>query len=294
MFRNAEYVIALKKIMQIRGMATLQDYKDAFQRLDEDNSGYIELAEVETLLNNVYKDRTVPEFEVSAFMKFFDKNKDGKISWEEFERGLGTVFVQRSQAISNLHLLTGSVDEGDSLEDDDDNHDEFAALEPEVSGVIEIELQDGKVVEVDAKEYVQNLKNECRMLKETLQRRNKANEEPNSRRNNNGPTAGASADDFGSISSYITSRQGDVKGLTEGISPEIVETMKMLVDYVLEGGDTGSKGTGYSKNNSNIPKEEILLEIPGSALQQLALWQLILGYRLRESEAKGDYLRLLD
>jgi hypothetical protein len=35
------------------------------------------------------------------------------------------------------------------------------------------------------------------------------------------------------------------------------------------------------------------MEIPGSALQQLALWQLVLGYRLREEEARGDYVKLL-
>jgi len=29
-------------------------------------------------------------------------------------------------------------------------------------------------------------------------------------------------------------------------------------------------------------------------LQQLALWQLVLGYKLREAEAKGDYLKLLE
>jgi hypothetical protein len=61
--------------------------------------------------------------------------------------------------------------------------------------------------------------------------------------------------------------------------------MKMLIDFVLEGGDSG-KG-------KNVPKEKLEMEIPGSALQQLALWQLILGYRLREAEAKGDYLKLL-
>ena len=36
------------------------------------------------------------------------------------------------------------------------------------------------------------------------------------------------------------------------------------------------------------------MEIPGAALQQLALWQLVLGYKLREAEAKGEYMRLLD
>lgn len=36
------------------------------------------------------------------------------------------------------------------------------------------------------------------------------------------------------------------------------------------------------------------MELPGSALQQLALWQLVLGYRLQEEGAKGDYVKLLN
>ena len=96
----------------------------------------------------------------------------------------------------------------------------------------------------------------------------------------------AAMDDYGGIANYIASQQGDVKALTQGISPEIVETMKMLINFVLEGGDSG-KGR-------DVPKDKMEMEIPGSALQQLALWQLVLGYRLREAEAKGDYLKLLE
>ena len=91
------------------------------------------------------------------------------------------------------------------------------------------------------------------------------------------------------ISRYIASRQGDVKALTDGISPEIVETMKRLVDFVLEGGDSAKGPQGLS----DTEKAEMEMEIPGSALQQLALWQLVLGYRLREEEASGEYKRLL-
>ena len=91
------------------------------------------------------------------------------------------------------------------------------------------------------------------------------------------------------ISRYIASRGGDVKALTEGISPEVVETMKRLVDFVLEGGDSGKGPKGLSDEE----KAEMEMEIPGSALQQLALWQLVLGYRLREEEASGEYKRLL-
>ena len=94
------------------------------------------------------------------------------------------------------------------------------------------------------------------------------------------------AEDYGGIARYIASRQGDIKALTEGIQPEIVETMKMLVDFVLEGGGNAAR--------KNVPKDQIEMELPGAALQQLALWQLVLGYRLREAEATGEYLKLLE
>ena len=159
------------------------------------------------------------------------------------------------------------------------------------TGTVEIEMEDGKVVEVEAKEYMENLKAEARSLKEAL-RREQLGELPNNGDTNGMiPNGGSSPLNGGGmdIASYIASRQGDVKSLTEGISPEIVETMKMLVNFVLEGGD-GGKG---KKSLSDQEKAEMEMEIPGTALQQLALWQLVLGYRLREAEVTGDYMKLL-
>jgi hypothetical protein len=63
------------------------------------------------------------------------------------------------------------------------------------------------------------------------------------------------------------------------MSGEVFETMNMLVSYVMKG-DAGA-GTGVG--------EEQRVEVPMGALQQLCLWQLVLGYRLREEEATGEY-----
>lgn len=262
----------------MRGSATLQDYKDAFRRLDSNNSGYIESAEVAELLNDVYDGKT-PEFEIQTFIKFFDKNNDGKISWDEFERGLGAALAAQQAPKSSLNLLP--------YEDDDDDDDEIELSEPSVSGTVQIELKNGKIVDVDAKEYIQNLKDEAQALKDAIFQE-KRGSPPSSGMAEfiARPRASSAIDEFGGIASYIASQQGDVKALTQGISPEIVETMKMLINFVLEGGESG-KG-------KDVPKEKLEMEIPGSALQQLALWQLILGYRLREAEAKGDYLKLLE
>lgn len=284
LFRNAEYILALRELLKLSGSATLQDYKEAFDRLDVDGSGYIEADEIRELLDDVY-DGQAPDFEIDAFLRFFDQNKDGRISWDEYERGMGAALSQqvegRRKVDAPSRLLPGKADS---------DEDKAPEVQPEISGQIEIELEDGRKVKVEAKEYIQSLKNEARALKGALMKENLGMEAPDPNASEflaGGAPRGKPSDAFGSITTYIASRRGDVRSLTEGISPEIVDTMKLLVDYVLEGGES-QKG----KEASN--KEEITMEIPGSALQQLSLWQLILGYRLREAEAKGDYLKLLE
>jgi len=285
MFRNAEYVIALKQIMKIRGTATLDDYRDAFDELDADGSGYIDRGEIRDLLDDVYDGKT-PAFEVEAFLKFFDSNNDGKISWEEFERGLGTAMAQQNDSeAARLRLLTN-----DGVFGDEDDESEPDVDEPEVAGMIEIELEDGKVVEVEAKEYMENLKREARDLKAALRKEllgSDVEDRTDFLPGMSSAQARTPKNEFGGITEYIAKRQGDMKALTEGISPEIVDTMRLLVDFVMDGGDSG-------KARSDKKREELEMELPASALQQLALWQLVLGYRLREAEAKGEYWKLIE
>ena len=79
MFRNAEYILALKDLMNLRGKATLDDYKEAFDRLDTDGSGYIDSLEIQELFDDVYEGWAL-SFEIETFLKFFDRNNDGRIS----------------------------------------------------------------------------------------------------------------------------------------------------------------------------------------------------------------------
>jgi hypothetical protein len=65
--------------------------------------------------------------------------------------------------------------------------------------------------------------------------------------------------------------------------------MKMLVNFVIDGGPSGRKG-----KFKDVDRSQIEMEIPSSALQQLALWQLVLGYKLREAEATGEYRKMLE
>merc|ERR1719343_430527 len=299
MFRNAEYVLALKDLMQLRGKKlTLKDYKEAFDRVDTDGSGYIELSEIQDLFKEAYggSEENIPSYEIKAFLEFFDTNEDGRVSWEEFERGLttaatpGETFSAKDDLADRL-LASMESSAGGAIADDVD--DETASeLDQEISGTLEIELESGKVVEVDAKEYMDSLKEEARKLKLAL-RQEKGQQPPQpGGAGENDPMAGILSGPPTSgtdIAGYIASRQGDVKSLTEGIKPEIVDTMKKLVEFVLEGGDSGLG----RKSLSAQERASMEMEIPGSALQQLALWQLVLGYRLREEEAKGDYINLL-
>ncbi|KAL3945054.1 MAG: hypothetical protein SGBAC_000845 [Bacillariaceae sp.] len=284
MFRNAEYVLALKDVLNLQGKRSLQDYKDAFDKLDKDNSGFIEVTEIISLFDEVYKGNA-PAFETEAFMKFFDQNDDGRISWSEFENGLGAAFVVESEEDQPRLLSAKADDTEEDDDDDDDDEDEMIDINTDVSGTIDIELDNGMIVEVDAKDYMEALKDEVQMLKAELSL--SKGEVPEGALG--GLMAPGGAAESMDITTFIAAHEGDVSTLTEGISSEVVDTMKKLVEFVLEGGDSG-KG---KKKLSNKEKAEMQMELPSAALQQLSLWQLVLGYRLREAEAKGDYKKLL-
>lgn len=278
MFRNAEYVLALKALMNLQGGATLQDFRHAFDKIDADRNGFLERSEILAMFSEVY-DGKPPAFEVETFLTFFDQNDDGRISWEEFEKGFGNIAEDKSgrQALS---LPVGSTEE-----------DDISFGEPTLSGIISVELR-GKVIEVDAEEYMADLKQQAIVLKRELAQEKGLNmsemgsEQGVEMGNPFIDLASPSPDGAGGIASYINSLQGDVQSLTKGISPEVVESMKKLIDFVLDGGPAGGSTSNKSTDNQ--------VELPGSALTQLALWQLVIGYRLRETEATGEWRQMLD
>lgn len=69
---------------------TTEEYEAAFKRIDTDNSGYISMDEINALLRDVLG-RSPSDFQVTSFLAFFDSNHDGRISWEEFSKGLEVV-----------------------------------------------------------------------------------------------------------------------------------------------------------------------------------------------------------
>lgn len=64
--------------------------------------------------------------------------------------------------------------------------------------------------------------------------------------------------------------------MTENVSPEVLEGMKMLVDHVLS-----------SMGNDEV-RSRTLTQQTGSGMAQLCMWQLIVGYSLRELEAREE------
>eukprot|EP00585_Thalassiosira_rotula_P007384 CAMPEP_0196139100 /NCGR_PEP_ID=MMETSP0910-20130528/6493_1 /TAXON_ID=49265 /ORGANISM="Thalassiosira rotula, Strain GSO102" /LENGTH=566 /DNA_ID=CAMNT_0041399785 /DNA_START=38 /DNA_END=1738 /DNA_ORIENTATION=+ len=292
MFRNAEYVLALKSLMNIGGegssATTLEDYRAAFQRIDTDGSGYLEQDEIEALLADVYEGQP-PAFEITTFLEFFDSNNDGRVSWEEFEKGFGV--VTKMTEIGAEPKMNQGFSLPASPEEDDAEEDLFG--EPAVSGTIQVELDDGKIIEVDAQQYMDDLKQEALELKMELAREKGIDPKtlgiPETKTDaaagNPFPNQAMPAPSSSGIASYIASLEGDVKSLTQGISPDVVDSMKMLIDFVLDP-EGGGDGKAMDK------KKE--MELPGSALQQLALWQLVNGYRLRETEATGEWKKMLE
>ncbi len=60
-------------------------HRAAFDRIDTDGSGFIETPEVEKLLVEVYGSEQPPPFDTSTFLSLVDSDKDGKISFQEFD-----------------------------------------------------------------------------------------------------------------------------------------------------------------------------------------------------------------
>ena len=295
MFRNAEYVVALKNLMNIKADASLQEYKAAFKKLDTDDSGYLEYEEIEAMLNEVY-DGKAPAFEVATFMEFFDINEDGKISWDEFEKGFGGLKRDMlsdkddpDAVWKNVGKALPASKKQEEEHEEEDDEEEISLGEPTVSGKIKVALDDGRVIEVDAQEYIDDLKQQALELKRELAIEMGEEQPPDKNAETNNQLLGSQPNNSAGIARYIASLQGDIQPLTQGISPEVMEAMQMLINWVLEG-PAGDKGT-VTRDSDAKPVE---MELPGSALQQLALWQLVNGYRLRETEAKGDWRKMME
>lgn len=187
MLRNAEYVTKLRELLDIR-TRSVDEFRKAFNRcepssnptttsrsperrgacsalphlpatlpptprLDEDGSGYLEMGEVQSLMDSFYEgDATAPPYEANALMRLLDANRDGRISWDEFAAALGA--RKDSGLDPSLKALTGAAD--------------GPVTGPQVSGTISVMLEGGKEVQIDAAAYMEQLKAEAEVLRKEL------------------------------------------------------------------------------------------------------------------------------
>ncbi len=86
-----------------------------------------------------------------------------------------------------------------------------------------------------------------------------------------------------SLSAYVSSLpEAQLDVLTKGVSEDVVAAMRKLVEYILRAPD----GDGPLGKEQQVTMDQ-------EKLQQLCLYKLILGYKLREAEAKGEAQRAI-
>ena len=190
-----------------------------------------------------------PPFEVDSFMQLVDTDRDGRITWEDFVTALGGD-PKKSPPQELLSLPAADL----------------VVPEPSVSGTVMVMLEEGKEMQIDAAEYLSELKAEALALRSELEKvqRQAAQQQE---------AASVAASD--SLSAYVSQLPAaQQKVLTDGISGDVVEAMKQVVKYILKMPEELGMNETVSLNQVK--------------LQQLCLYQLVLGYRLREAEAKGE------
>jgi len=120
----------------------------------------------------------------------------------------------------------------------------------------------GMEVEVDAAAYMSELRDEVAKLKEELSATRKSKDDATKK----------------DLLLYIrTMPREELASLTSTISPEVLTAMKGLVSAVMNGIGDGKK-----------IEPDTVTEQSGEAMAQLCMWQLVVGYNLRELEVREE------
>jgi len=138
------------------------------------------------------------------------------------------------------------------------------SVRPQLKGSITVTLPDGTDVEVDANAYVSELSKEVESLKAEMVSLRLQEEE----------------NKLQDLLAYVQNLESEeMASLSSQVSAEVLDAMRQLVDTVIRGmgGDVAIK-EGY----------DILTEVPSGTLAQLCMWQLVVGYNLREMEAREE------
>jgi len=151
---------------------------------------------------------------------------------------------------------------------EDASEDNGGSDQPKIGGKISVNIN-GKDVEVDAESYVSELRREVVNLRNELAKRDREDAEQETQ----------------DLLAYVQRlEEKDMQALTSNISPEVLESMKNLVDTVIQ---------GMGGELAELMGPDTVTEIPASVLAQLCMWQLVVGYNLREIEAREDLKKQL-
>ncbi|CAM9437028.1 unnamed protein product [Ectocarpus sp. 8 AP-2014] len=176
--------------------------------------------------------------------------------------------MRASAALPPGKSIVGEEEEDESLstsrvEMDDDGN--LIIARPKISGKIKLTYDENKeterAMEVDADAYMAELRGQVEQLESQLLMVQTQKEE-------------AVQQD---LLVYIKSMpEHQLQGLTAGVSPDVLESMRLLVETVM--GGMGDREI-LSKT---------LTQQTGSGMAQLCMWQLVVGFNLREMEARED------
>ena len=288
MLRNAEYTEALREVLAI-DKPTRAALKRAFDAVDANNDGYLTSKEVDTLFQNIYgtkpKEKLLPTTtpdpkekngtsssssalglskdvdtgeqdakrmkEVRSFLKFFDTDGDGRISFDEFCRGLGG----SSRQDLNDDWKSATIEE------------ESSRTTLPINGTIDLVFPNGNTKTVDAAQYMEELRDEAIALRKTLERLNAAN-----------PNALGPQKKSNSLKTYVDSLDPETRmALTDTMTPGARAAMAQLITFILTGG-------GKDGGPPPLPPNA-RLNIEQQFLRELMQLQIVTGYRIREYEA---------
>ena len=171
--------------------------------------------------------------------------------------------------------LTGQV------EDADDSYDVYNPDTTKLKGKIKVKYPGlpslaakETEVEVDANAYMSELRMEVKKLRDDLEARRSAKEEAIKK----------------DLLAYIrTLPAQELRELTSTVSPEVLSAMKGLVNSVMAGlVEAGVDRDGKPSDVSVPIGPRTVLEQSGEAVAQLCMWQLVVGYNLRELEVREE------
>lgn len=214
MLRNAEYVLALRQVLNITEL-NYAEVSAAFESVDRDRDGFLQRNEVAVLLDG--------KKEVESFMRYFDDNKDGKVSFHEFAQG----------------IAAGEVLE-DDVADDEFNSDITA-------GMVELIFPNRTSTFVDAKQYVAELQQEAVELRAALAASKITDIIPQSEE-----------EQVTSLVKYVDDLDEPRKrALSKSLTPHAREAIEVLIDFMLTGATDGAK-RDYAPTNKVEMERQVL------------------------------------